>query len=203
MTTSFAALVPVKSPTLGKSRLLGVTDPHRRALAMAFALDTIDAARATPAVAEVVIVTSDAEVVAQVRRLGCTTVPDTGGLNASLRAAARRIDGFPVAVCADLPALDATTLGRALDAMDGSSAWFVADHLGVGTTTYAAPAALFDPRFGVGSRAAHLAAGAREVVADVERLRRDVDNLPDLEALADLGLLGPRSREAWAAAAPT
>ena len=67
---------------------------------------------------------------------------------------------------------------------------------------YAAPAASFDPRFGVGSRAAHLAAGAREVVADVERLRRDVDTVADLTALAELGLLGPRTQQAWAAATP-
>ena len=93
------------------------------------------------------------------------------------------------------------TLGRALAGLDGSSAWFVADHLGTGTTMYAAPAGLFDPRFGLGSRAAHLAAGAREVLADVERLRRDVDTLDDLAALAGLGLLGPRTQQAWAASA--
>ena len=203
MTTSFVALVPVKSPTRGKSRLLGVSDPHRRALAVAFALDTISAARATAAVSDVVVVTSDEEVVTEVRRLGCACRPDAGGLNASLRAAAREVDGLVVALCADLPALDAASLDRALAEVDESSAWFVADHLGVGTTMYAATAALFDPRFGVGSRAAHLAAGAREVVADIERLRRDVDVLADLTALADLGLLGPRTREAWAAATST
>lgn len=203
MTTSFVALVPVKSPSRGKSRLVGVTDPHRRALAVAFALDTVDAVRATPAVGEVVVVTSDVDVVAEVRRLGCRSLPDAGDLNASLRAAARLVEGFPVALCADLPALDAETLGRALAAIDRESAWFVGDHLGVGTTMYAAPAASFDPRFGVGSRAVHLAAGAREVVADVERLRRDVDTVSDLTALAGLGWLGPRTQQEWAAATPT
>ena len=203
MTIPFVALVPVKSPTRGKSRLVGVSDPQRRALAIAFALDTVAAARATAAVAEVVVVTDDAEVVAQARRLGCACRPDTGDLNASLRAAARERDGVVVALCADLPALDAATLGRALAGLDGSSAWFVADHLGTGTTMYAAPVGLFDPRFGPDSRAAHRAAGAREVLADVERLRRDVDTLDDLTTLAGLGLLGPRTQQAWAASAST
>ncbi len=43
----YVALVPVKPPALGKSRLVGLEDDVRRALAAAFALDTV-AACASP-----------------------------------------------------------------------------------------------------------------------------------------------------------
>ena len=39
----YVALVPVKPPALGKSRLVGLTDDERRTLAAAFALDTVAA----------------------------------------------------------------------------------------------------------------------------------------------------------------
>ena len=208
MRTSFVVLVPVKSLDRGKSRLAGIPDADRRALAVAFALDTLTAARDTPGVAAVVAVSGDDEAVAAAWQLGCSSLPDTGDLNGSLRAAAVRVDdlvpgGHPVALCADLPGLDAPALGRALAIVDASSAWFVPDHLGIGTTMYAAPAARFDPRFGGGSNAAHLRAGAREITVDSDRLRRDVDTLEDLTALADLGLLGAHTRRAWASTTTT
>lgn len=200
----FVALVPVKFLALGKSRLTGIGDDLRRDLAVAFALDTLAAVLATPAVAEVVVVTSDPDIVAHARRMGCTVEPDAGDLNGSLRAAAERLaptrpGTIPFAVCADLPALDAGTLGAALAQVGLVPTSFVADHEGVGTTLYAASYAGFDPCFGPGSRAAHRAAGAVEVVGDLPRLRRDVDSMADLGALAAAGRLGPHTRAVLAA----
>ena len=62
----------------------------------------------------------------------------------------------------------------------------------VGTTLYTAPYDAFDPRYGPGSRAAHLDAGAVEVGGLLASLRRDVDDLADLAAAQALGL-GPRT----------
>ena len=202
----FVALVPVKLVALGKSRLTGIGDTLRRDLAMAFALDTLAAALATPAVDEVVVVTGDPEVAAHARRLGCTVEPDTGDLNGCLRAAAaalapRRPGALPFALCADLPALDRDDLAQALAQVTPDSPGFVADHDGVGTTLYAAAYHRFDPRFGACSRAAHLAAGAVEVDGDLRRLRSDVDVMADLETLEALGLLGPHTRAVLAGAA--
>ena len=45
-----AVVVPVKPPAFGKSRLVGLSDEQRRDLAEAFALDTVQAASATPGV---------------------------------------------------------------------------------------------------------------------------------------------------------
>jgi len=201
----FVVLVPVKMLTLGKSRLAGITDDQRRALALAFALDTVAAVRATPAVREVVVVSSDPLMVAHAERLGCTVEPDTGDLNGSLRTAAKRLGParpgtLPVALCADLPALDGRSLGQALAQVTDTSASFVVDHEGDGTTMYAAPYPLFAPRFGEASRTAHLDAGADEIVGDLVRLRRDVDAIRDLDALVVSGWLGPHTRDVLAVA---
>ena len=51
----YVALVPVKPPALGKSRLVGLPDTERRALAAAFALDTVAACIAAESVAEVLV----------------------------------------------------------------------------------------------------------------------------------------------------
>jgi 2-phospho-L-lactate guanylyltransferase len=207
MRTRFVVLVPVKSLDLGKSRLVGIAEMERRALAVAFALDTVAAALATPGVADVVVVTDDPEMAEEARMAGCSVLPDAGDLNGSLRAAAARVaekgpQVVVVALCADLPALAADDLRVALDEVDGVVPWFVSDHLGTGTTMYAAPPDRFEPRFGDGSSAAHRRAGAREVTADVARLRRDVDTLDDLAHLGSSGALGAHTLRALAATFP-
>ena len=195
----FVALVPVKSPSLGKSRLAGTPADDRVALALAFALDTLDAIRATPGIAETAVVTSDDDVARLARRRGCRVLADQGGLNPSLVAAARHYEGMVVAVCADLPALRPDDLADALAQVGQGESAYVADHLGSGTTTYAAPADEFAPRFGPDSASAHRVSGAIELAGDLTTLRRDVDTVADLEELAALGLLGRHTAEVWAA----
>jgi 2-phospho-L-lactate guanylyltransferase len=183
----FVVLVPVKPPARGKSRLAGLPDDRRAALATAFALDTIAAAQAAEAVAEVMVVTDDHAFAAKVRDTGCAVLPDgvTGSLNGSLVQAAaearRRWPEYAVAaLCADLPALVPEELTQALRAV-GPGPAFVADHAGTGTTLYAVgPGQPFDPRFGPGSAQAHLRAGATALPGDLASLRLDVDDAGDL-----------------------
>ena len=192
----FAVLVPVKPPALGKSRLAGLPDEQRTALATAFARDTVTAALAATRVAEVMVVTDDAAFAALAAADGCATLPDgvTGDLNASLVQAAleagRRWPSYAVAaVCADLPALRAEDLDTALAMVPADGTGFVADMRGEGTTTYAAgSAALFEPQFGPGSRDAHAGAGAVEVEGDLTSLRQDVDDVGDLGRAMVLGV---------------
>jgi 2-phospho-L-lactate guanylyltransferase len=189
---SFVVLVPVKPPAVGKSRLQ-VPDHLRPGLATAFALDTVTAAHRSPGVVEVVVVTSDAGLAEQCRTAGVATEPDADGLNGSLVSAARSVrhrlpDAVPVALCADLPCLLPEDLATALDQVATGGAWFVADAEGEGTTAYAASYDDFGPRFGAGSRAAHLAAGAREVVGALDSLRRDVDDEVTLSAALQIGV---------------
>lgn len=201
----WVVLVPVKPPARGKSRLVGLDDEARRELASAFALDTVAACLATPGVAQVLVATDDAGFAASLLALGADCIPDgdSGDLNATLRQtaaeAARRWPTLrPVALCADLPTLLADDLVAGLaavgEALAGAAAAFVPDAAGIGTTLYAAAYDAFDPRYGHASRRAHLDAGCLEVAHAPVRLRRDVDDLVDLQTAAGLGL-GPRTAE--------
>lgn len=188
----FVLLVPVKPLARAKTRLR-VPAGRRGELAAAFARDTIDVARRTDGVVEVVVVTSDPEFAEVVRRLGCTTVPDEGDLNGSLAAAAGRLrsrlpDAVPVALCSDLPALRPADLGLALGGTRGEGPWIVADADGLGTTLYAATYDDFAPTFGERSRASHLAAGATEILGELASLRCDVDDEASLAEAVRLGV---------------
>jgi len=192
-TPSYVVLLPVKPPSRGKSRL-EVDPARRRALAAAFALDTARACLAATSVRAVLAVTDDATFADDLRAAGCDTIPDgvAGDLNESLRQAAaeahrRWTDAVPVAVCADLPALLPSDLDAALEEAGGQTA-FVADDDEVGTTLYTAPYDEFHPQFGLGSRAAHLASGAREIPGALMSLRRDVDDRDALRRAEHLGV---------------
>lgn len=199
-------VVPVKPPALGKSRLVGLTDEQRRDLAEAFALDTAQAAAATPGVDAVLVVTDDFRLAAAMRSLGCEVMPDgaSDDLNATLVQGAAEVvrrwpDAVPVALCADLPCLRPVELAmvlREVVAQVGSGgAAFVRDRAGVGTTLYAAPADRFEPGFGFESAARHAAAGAVEVGDTATSVRTDVDDLADLDAALAAGV-GPHTARA-------
>ena len=190
----FAVLVPVKPPARGKSRLLELGAAERARLAAGFALDTVAACLATPSVERVLGVTDDAAFAARLAEVGGEVMPDgvAGDLNESLRLAAleaaRRWPALvPVAVCADLPALRSGDLEAALSAWPGTPA-FVSDTERAGTTAYVARTSDFVPRFGPGSRAAHLAQPATELPGDLASLRRDVDDMASLLEARRLGL---------------
>jgi 2-phospho-L-lactate guanylyltransferase len=196
---SFAVLLPVKPPSRGKSRLVGVPDTTRVALASAFALDTAAACLATGLVGAVLAVTDDAAFAGSLTALGCAAIPDgvTDDLNGSLslaaaEAARRWPELQPVALCGDLPALRPGDLDAALaSALASGGACFVADASGTGTTLYTAPVADFAPQYGVGSAGLH-AAAATALSGELPSLRHDVDTLEDLRTALPLGL-GPRT----------
>jgi 2-phospho-L-lactate/phosphoenolpyruvate guanylyltransferase len=198
---SWSLVIPVKELARAKSRLTGLAGPRRAELALAMAADTVAAAAACPAIAEVIVVTDDAAAGAELGGLGACVVPDEpgAGLNPALvfgaaYAAARWPGRGRAGLAADLPALDPAEIGRALAAASEWAEAFVPDAAGSGTTLYTAgPAAEFCPRFGPGSRDRHRAGGAAELnLADVPGLRRDVDTPADLRSAAVLGL-GPRT----------
>ena len=198
---SFVVIVPVKPPARGKSRLDVLPASQRRDLAAAFARDTVAAARRTPQVEAVLVVTDDFRFAADLRQDGCEVIPDgvSDDLNATLRQAAaeagrRWPEAVPVALCADLPCLTSDDLADALDEMDGPV--FVRDSAGTGTTMYAAPLASFDPAFGVDSAAVHVTHGTREIGTPVPTLRLDVDEPADLEQALVLGV-GAHTALVW------
>lgn len=193
-------MLPVKRLAVAKSRLASLGDEVRRELATAFVLDTVSAAVECGPVGRVLVVTDEIALATAVRGLGADALPDgqPGDLNAALQQGVaelvrREPELRPVALCADLPALRPVDLEVALGhAAQVAGPAFVADAEGTGTTLYAAPDHdAFLPRFGEGSRAAHLAAGATELDAP-DTVRLDVDTPGQLDEARRRGV-GPRT----------
>jgi len=198
---TWSLVVPVKVLAHAKSRLAVLAGPHRAALALAMAADTVAAALACPVVARVIAVTDDARAARVLAGLGALVTGDEPdeGLNPALRhgaalAASRWPGSGTGALAADLPALRPAELSLALRAAARWEHAFVPDASGAGTTLYAArPGAEFRPRFGPRSAEQHRAAGAAELLLPgLASLRRDVDQPTDLRAAAGLGV-GPRT----------
>jgi 2-phospho-L-lactate guanylyltransferase len=191
----WSIIVPVKQTTIAKSRLRGLAERDRGALAFAFALDTVTAAVACAQVRRLVVVTNEPDVQA-FRDAGADVIADgpDAGLNAAILhgaevTSAHDPDSGLVALTGDLPALDAETLSIALSTAHRPR-WFVPDSAGTGTTLLAAdPSEELSPNFGPHSRAFHRGQGAEEVIGPgLERLRRDVDTEVDLWDAIRLGV---------------
>jgi 2-phospho-L-lactate/phosphoenolpyruvate guanylyltransferase len=190
-TGGWAVILPVKGLSAAKSRMAaGPREPGE--LALAFFRDALTAALATPRVAQVIVATSDDRVRAAAESAGAVVIDDAGhaGINAAARWAAAHWAAAPDAptshvavMVSDLPCLTPDALDAALGLAEGHPASFVTDLDGVGTTLWCATEGhAVDPHFGPGSRAAHLAAGAVDLVAAhpsagtrLEPLRCDVD----------------------------
>lgn len=199
-------MIPLKPLVRAKSRLAPAAGGLRPDLALAFAQDTVAAARACPAVGDVVVVTDDALAGRELAALGARIVPDTprAGLNAALAhgAAAVRAPRPAAAVAAlnaDLPALRPAELARVLGAAAAFPRAFLPDAAGIGTTLLSAgPGAELLPAFGTGSRSRHTASGAVELVpGEVDSVRQDVDTGDDLRTALILGV-GPYTARAAA-----
>jgi 2-phospho-L-lactate guanylyltransferase len=199
---SWSVVVPAKRLAVAKTRLrpltavLGDGTPAGHdALVLALLADTVAAAVACPAVAEVVVVTDDPAAAEVVRGLGARTVADEPdrGLNPALEHGARSAAGPAVAaLSSDLPALHPDELAAALEAAGGFPRAFVADAQGTGTTLLTAVGAGLDPQFGPASAEAHRTGGAVPLTGDWPGLVRDVDTDADLRAALALGV-GPRT----------
>ena len=194
---SWTVVIPVKLLALAKTRLSGLADADRKAMALAMAADTVTAAVACSPVAGVIVVSDDPDVRHEAEAAGATVIADLpgAGLNEALAAGAEHATAAwsgrgLAAMTADLPALSAAELAKALTVASGVNQAFVADAAGSGTTLYTAmPGAPFRPRFGPRSRLRHREAGAVELdLPDIPGLRRDVDTLADLCEAARIGL---------------
>ncbi|WP_062205838.1 2-phospho-L-lactate guanylyltransferase [Streptomyces sp. NBRC 109706] len=198
----WALVVPLKPLGRAKSRLAdAVGDAGRRALALAFAEDTVGAALACRSVRNVAVVTDDPLAARRLGALGALVVADepAAGLNAALAHGAallraRDAERPVAALNADLPALRPAELSRVLAAAEGYERSFLPDAAGVGTTLLAARGrTALAPAFGGPSRARHRASGAVELpLAGVDSVRRDVDTGADLAVALTLGV-GPRT----------
>ncbi|MET1042925.1 MAG: 2-phospho-L-lactate guanylyltransferase [Microbacteriaceae bacterium] len=208
MSARWSLVLPVKGAN-GKSRLT-LPDHHLRSpLAVAFALDALDAVLGAASVGRVIVVTSDAAVSSALRETRAELVPDPGeGLNAAIRAGLAVLAPADPAVrdasysavlapsqpagvlLADLPALTAADLDAALATVATHPLALVPDADGTGSTLITAQrVGDLVPRFGVGSRAAHEKAGHVPIeLPAASGLRRDVDSESDLNQALALGV---------------
>jgi len=200
----WSLLVPIKRLSIAKTRI-ALPAASRALIALAMTGDTVSAALACLAVAEVVAITSDEQVGEMLRALGARVVDDVpdSGLNPALaHGALLATSPHVAALSSDLPALRPADLETVLVLAAAQPLAVVADASGRGTTMLAARSTRdFAPSFGVESLAAHLRAGAVDISAGAPAsVRHDVDTLADLELAVRLGV-GPQTTRAAAAVA--
>jgi len=214
----WVAVVPVKDPARGKSRLCGsgrggggdagsgvgggASEVERAQLAQAFAQDVLAALKAAPSVSRVVVITDSDETSRLAEALGCEPLDDpTSELNDAIRFAASSI-GADDPICvwvSDLPCLQPddveTVLAQAASVFAaGATQSFVPDENSGGTTALLARAPRYlTPHFGPNSAKAHEAAGARPLTG-TPRSRLDVDTQADLTRAIASGV-GPATQQ--------
>lgn len=194
VTSTWHVVVPVKDHRQGKSRLHPPHGVQRIDLALAIAVDTLDAVLEVVPADHLVVVTSDPQVRAHVGGRGARLVPDPGrGLNAAVSTGIADVVGRegPVAgavLLGDLPALNPDELYDGLRACAAAESAVVPDFEAVGTVLLAHhDATRLQPRFGTGSAARH-ARSATRLDLPLPRLRTDVDDDTGLTRAIELGL---------------
>lgn len=194
MSEGVFALVPVKDPALGKSRLAAVLDAREREeLNLRLTRQTFDCCAAAFGPARTVVVTASAAVVAEAAARGLVVVaePSPGDLNAALAfAAARAIERGAQAllvVPVDLVQLTPDALRAVASNLEATGVVLVPDQHGTGTNLLGmrpARADLF--RFGERSLDAHRRAA--EGAGLEVRLRADPALALDLDTPDDYRL---------------
>ncbi|WP_052666393.1 2-phospho-L-lactate guanylyltransferase [Nitriliruptor alkaliphilus] len=196
------ALVPLRAPGVGKSRLAGTLSVEgRAALAGAMLADVAAALRSSP-VDRIVVAAGGPTAIAAASALGLEALADpvgASGLDGALAAAAGRLGpvGTLVVVAADLPCLCAEDV-TALLGHDAEVVVAPTSDGGTGALLRRPPDAC-PTAYGPGSGLRHLAlaraAGRRTAEAALAGFAHDVDVAEDLVRLtaADLPPLGART----------
>lgn len=197
-TDGWTIVIPVKPPSLGKTRLAR-PDDVRASLALAIALDTIEATAAASRVTKVLVVTNDSQLerlLAPMPSVSVIAEMNKGGLNAAVAvgAAAAGVDVRRAALLSDLPALHPAELDAALAGAESVNRGLVPDSEGAGSTLVTARGgAVWTSSFGADSAARHRLLGCSDLAVPSDSgLRRDVDTIEQLKEAAALGL-GPRT----------
>jgi len=187
----FAAIVPIRSWTTGKSRL-GLDDAERASLGRAFALDVVDVLQESPDVDLVVVVTADDVVRAAVD--GVEVVLDRGqslddAVSQGCAFIVERGRSRVLVVPSDLPCLTVAALSEVVTISDGHPHAFCPDAECDGTSIVVSRvASSLVTSYGPASAAAHRAAGLVPLTEAPLEARRDVDTLAHLREADSLGV---------------
>lgn len=184
------ALVPVRAPGAGKTRLADdLTPPERAALSGSMLADVATALRGAP-VDRIVVVARGSAGASAAAALGLDVIldpPSAPSLNAALHAARAHLGhvGSLLIVTADLPRLRAEDI---VELVDTDAQVVVAGTADGGTGgLLQRPPGVIRTAYGPGSAAAHTrlghAGGLRTVRLEIAGFRDDVDTWGDLVAL--------------------
>ena len=187
-------VVPMKDMSRAKTRL-AETRGQRRQLAIVMARDTLCAVVNAEAVDGVLVVCEREEDVESFALPGVTVVVRPAlDINDAIRAGVSLVRSGSghvniAALPGDLPYLRSSELDVVLDRAATVPRGVVGDRTGTGTTLLTAVAGVeLEPRYGPGSLAQHLYAGATQLsVPAWSGLRRDVDLQSDLAPTPALG----------------
>jgi 2-phospho-L-lactate/phosphoenolpyruvate guanylyltransferase len=184
------ALVPLRTPGEGKSRLAAVLDPDQRAALAVAMLGDVTAAVTAAGLDEIIVVAGGSRGAAAGLALGLPVLadpPGCRGLDHALAAALQRVGAHRdvLVVAADLPRLQPHDVRAVLDP---DVEVVIAPTAAGGTgALLRRPGAVIGTAFGPGSAMAHrvlaLAAGARCADVDRDGIHHDVDTFTDLAAL--------------------
>lgn len=199
------AVIPIQQLEHAKSRLASALDPAKRqSLVLELAWRTIEVLRSVPDVAEVLVVTPDAQVASAVIRWGARPLLQTQpGLNRAVRSAQsvalRAGYAALLVVLGDLPLLVAQHVQTALALLEPRGIVLAPDRRGTGTNLLAlAPPNVIAPAFGSESRRHHRLAAVRARCTLRELwalpLAFDLDTPDDL---ADVRLVTEREEDKW------
>jgi 2-phospho-L-lactate guanylyltransferase len=200
VTGPVVALVPVRSPGVGKTRLAAELSPLERAELSGAMLADVTAALTGAAVDRVVVAASGPAAAAAGSALGAEVMLDPPGcrsLDTAVSAAAARLGpgGTLLVVTADLPRLSGADVD-ALLAVDAAVAVAATDDGGTGGLLRRPPVAI-PTAYGRRSAARHLGLARRAGVAServvIAGFRHDVDTWEDVLALRE-GHVGPATR---------
>lgn len=200
------ALVPLRDPGRGKTRLSGVLSTDRRAALAGAMLDDVVAALRAAALPRIVVVAGGpgaAEAASALDVEVALDPPSVNGLNAALTSAARRLGPVDelLIVAADLPRLTAADVSAVLR---NDAEVVVSPTRGGGTGgLLRRPGDRIPAAYGTGSAQRHLAlaveVGASSEMVETCGFAEDVDTEDDLARLGvgHLGAATSRWFEAW------
>lgn len=187
------AIVPLKAPSLAKSRLAAVLTPdERRAWFFDLAQRAIEALRATRGIEHVAVITADTAVARFAHQHGARVLAESRpqGTAQAFRAALAQLPSpsSVLMMAGDLPLVSPKALSSLVEAARQYEVVIVPDRLQRGTNALAcSPPDAIAPCFGEDSYARHLAAaqaaGRSVCTLPLEALALDIDVPADIEQL--------------------
>ena len=192
------AILPVKTTALAKTRLASLlSDDECAALALAMMLDVIDSLKASQRIAQVAVVTADAEVATLAREQGCLIMLETtDGLNENLTVVAQElqekmIDGILI-VPGDLPMLSPATIDVLIKSHGTGISLCAAEKDGGTNALLCTPPAAIHFHYGKDSARLHLTEAKNNGVKCQQQFlsdfQTDIDEPDDLRWLVNQSL---------------